>query len=60
MLARVVLRRSQATHEDFAIVTIHPIPDNVLQFDVVHEVVQEFLEEHMDIRVCDIQPSHLG
>jgi hypothetical protein len=60
MLAQVVLRRSQATHEDFAIVTIHPIPDNVLQFDVVHEVVQEFLEEHMDIRVCDIQPSHLG
>jgi hypothetical protein len=60
MMARVVLRHSQATHEDFAIVTIHPIPDNVLQFDAVHEVVQEFLEEHMDIRVRDIQPSHLG
>jgi hypothetical protein len=60
LMAQVVLRHSQETHEDFAIVTIHPIPDNVLQFDAVHEVVQEFMEEHMDIRVRDIQPSHLG
>jgi hypothetical protein len=60
LMAQVVLRHSQETHEDFAIVTIHPIPDNVLQFDAVHEVVQEFMEEHMDIRIRDIQPSHLG
>jgi hypothetical protein len=55
MMTMSVLRRAQATHEDFAIVSIHPIPGNVLQFEV-----QEFLEEHKNIRVRDIQPSHLG
>jgi hypothetical protein len=60
MMTRSVLRRAQATHEDFAIVSIHPIPGNVLQFEAVREVVLEFLEEHMNIRVRDIQPSHLG
>jgi hypothetical protein len=47
-------------HEDFAIVYIDPLPGNVLNFGGVHEVVHEFLNEHMGVRVKDIQPSHLG
>jgi hypothetical protein len=60
LMACVVMRRLPPTHEDFAIVSLSPLPDNALHFPEVHEVVQEFLEEHMDMRVRDIQQSHLG
>jgi hypothetical protein len=56
-MARAVVRHPQPLHEDFAIVSIHSLPVNVLQFGVVHEVVQEFLEEHIDVRIQDIQPT---
>jgi hypothetical protein len=56
----VVMRHMPPTHEEFTIVSIHRLPENVLQFPVVHEVVHEFLEEHVGTRVRDIQPSHLG
>jgi hypothetical protein len=60
MMVRVVAHRPQATHEDYGIVTIHSLPDNALQFAAVREVVEEFLEEHMNIRIHDIQRTHLG
>jgi hypothetical protein len=60
LTARAVMRNIQSAHEDFTIVSISPLPNNVLHFPVVVEVVQEFLEEHMHIRVRDIQPSHFG
>jgi hypothetical protein len=55
MMVRTVAHRPQPTHEDYGIVTIHPLSDNALQFAAVQEVVHEFIEEHMDIRTRDIQ-----
>jgi hypothetical protein len=59
-MARAVVRQTQALHEDFAIVSVHPLPHNAMQFGPVREVVREFLEDHMGARVRDIQPTHLG
>jgi hypothetical protein len=56
----VVLQHQHPTHEDYTIVSIHPLPAHAMHFDAVHEVVLEFLEEHMHVRVRNIQPSHLG
>jgi hypothetical protein len=50
MMTRSILRSTQVTNEDFAIVSIHHIPGNVLSFDAMWDVVQEFLEEHINIR----------
>jgi hypothetical protein len=60
LMVRAIMRHTPPTHEEFAIVSIHPLPENVLHFPAVHEVVHEFLVEHMGTRVCDVQPSHLG
>jgi hypothetical protein len=60
VMAQAVLHHNRPTHEDFAIISINPLPANALHFPVVHEVVHEFLEEHMNVRVWDIQPTHLG
>jgi hypothetical protein len=51
MMARAVIRQTQALHEDFAIVSVHPLPHNAMQFGPVREVVREFLEDHMGARV---------
>jgi hypothetical protein len=59
-MAREVLHHNQPSREDFAIVSIHPLPANALHFPAVHEIVHEFLEEHMNVRVWDIQSTHLG
>jgi hypothetical protein len=55
-----VVQHLQTTHEDFGIVSINLLPANALHFSTVHEVVPEYLEEHMDVHVRDIQPTHLG
>jgi hypothetical protein len=47
-------------HKDYAIVSIAPLPNNPLQFPVVHEVVEEFLVEHMHVGIRDVQPTYLG
>jgi hypothetical protein len=60
MMARAVVRQTQALHEDFAIVSVHPLPHNAMQFRPVREVVREFLDDHMGAKVRDIQPTHLG
>jgi hypothetical protein len=40
MMVRTMARRPQAMHEDYGIVTIHPLLDNAPQFAAVREVVQ--------------------
>jgi hypothetical protein len=60
IMALAVVCHQPTTHEEFTIVSIHPLLTNVLDFTAVCEVVQEVMEEHMNARVRDIQPTHLG
>jgi hypothetical protein len=59
-MVRSVVRFSQAMHEDFAIVTISPLPAQLLVFGTLQEVIHEFLDDHLRVHVREIQPSHLG
>jgi hypothetical protein len=59
-MARAVTRSHPQAHEDYTIISIDPLPGNVLNFGAVHEVVHEFLDEHMGVKVRNIQSSHLG
>jgi hypothetical protein len=59
-MARAVMRPPPCVHEDYAIVSIDPLPPNPLQFHTVREVVEEFFEQHMNVGIRDIQLSHLG
>jgi hypothetical protein len=60
LMVRTVTKRQPPTHEDYAIVSIHLLPQQPLQFLSVREIVQEFLEEHMNVRIRKIQRTHLG
>lgn len=61
MMMRVVAgRRPRPRNEDLAIVTISPLPGNLLHFPTVEEVVRELLETRMRIPVREVQPCHLG
>jgi hypothetical protein len=60
MMARAVIRPPPRVHEDYAIVSITPVPNHPLHFPMVQEVIEEFLVEHMHVGIRDIQPSHLG
>jgi hypothetical protein len=60
IMALAVVCHQPATHEEFTIVSIHPLLTNVLDLAAVCEVVQEVMEEHMNARVRDIQATHLG
>jgi hypothetical protein len=51
LMARAVVQRLPRLHKDYAIVSISPLPENALHFPAVHEVVYEFLEEHMNVRI---------
>lgn len=44
MVRAVASRRAQRRNEDLAIVTINPLPGNVLDFEVVDKVLREFFE----------------
>jgi hypothetical protein len=55
-----VMRPPPRVHKDYVIVSIDPLPANPLQFHIVREVVEEFLEKHMNVRIRDVQPTHLG
>jgi hypothetical protein len=59
-MVRAVMHLTPRIHEDYAIVSIDPLPNHPLLFPVVCEVVEEFLVEHMHVGICDIQPTHLG
>lgn len=61
MMMRVVAgRRPRPRNEDLAIVTISPLPGNLLHFPTIEEVVRELLETRMRIPVREVQPCHLG
>jgi hypothetical protein len=60
IMSHAVVHHQQPTHDDYVIIGIHPLPAHTMHFVAVHEVVLEFQEEHMHIRVRNIQPSHLG
>jgi hypothetical protein len=59
-MTRAVARRQPPLHEDWAILTIQPLPQHEVHFPVVKEIVREFLVQHKGVRVRDIQRSHLG
>jgi hypothetical protein len=59
-MAQAVMRPPPRVHEDYAIISIDPIPPIPLQFQTVREVVEEFLDEHMHVGFRDIRPTHLG
>jgi hypothetical protein len=61
MMSRAVVRCAPRNHEDFAIVSLNPLPLNALmQFPVVQEVLFEFFEEHMHVQLLECQHTHLG
>lgn len=48
LMARTVARlQSQAHQENVAIVNISSLPGSVLDFLVVHDVLREFLDDHL-------------
>jgi hypothetical protein len=47
-------------HEDWAIINIHPLPEHEVLFPTVRDVIREYLVEHRNVGVRDIQRSHLG
>jgi hypothetical protein len=60
IMARSVTRRLPPLHEDWAIISIQPLPDHEITFPAVRDVVREYLVEHRRLGVRDIQRSHLG
>jgi hypothetical protein len=50
-MARAVVSRVPPTHEDWAIMTIDPLPNAEVLFGNVHEVMLEFLVRHKRVRV---------
>jgi hypothetical protein len=59
-MACALMHPPPRVHEYYAIVSIDPLPTNPLQFQIVREVVVEFWEEHMNVRIRDVHPMHLG
>jgi hypothetical protein len=59
IMSRAVVHHQHPTHEDYAIVSIQPLLAHAMHYAAVYEVVLEFLEEHMHVRVRNIQPSLL-
>lgn len=47
-------------NENVAIAMITPLPGNALNFQVVGEVLREFLVDQERVPLVDIQPCHLG
>jgi len=60
MVRAVASRRPPAKNEDLTIVNIAPLPANMLDFNVVREVLLEFLVGERGIAIMDIQPCLLG
>jgi hypothetical protein len=61
MMSKAIVRRAPRNHEDFAIVSLHPLPLNApMQFPAVQEVMFEFLEEHLHVESRECQHTHLG
>jgi hypothetical protein len=59
-MVRACTRRAPRLHEDWAIVTVNPLPLNEMVFANVRDILHEFLVYHRRVRIRDIQKSHLG
>jgi len=60
-MSRVVApARPMARNENLAIVTIDPLPGNVMHFVAVRVVIRDFLRGEMGIPFSEIQPTSLG
>jgi hypothetical protein len=60
IMARSVSRRLPPLHEDWAIISIQPLPDHEITFPAVRDVVREYLVEHRRLGVRDIQRRTWG
>jgi hypothetical protein len=61
MMSRAVVHRAPRTHEVFAIVSLNSLPLNApMQFPAIQEVLLEFFEEHLHVRLWECQRSHIG
>ena len=47
-------------HEDWAIATIQPLSGNILNFQAVRAVLEDFFVEEARVQIRSIEPSHLG
>ena len=56
----VALVHPPARNENLAIVTIDPLPGNLLQFADVHGVIRYFLHLEKRVTFLDMQPTNLG
>lgn len=59
-MVRAVVPRWQALREDFAIVRIEPMPEFEVEFQAISDVIREFFEDHMNVRIKGVFPCHLG
>ena len=59
MIRTMAPRRPVPRNENLAIVTIFPIPGNVLHFPVVEEVIRDFCADRR-VRIREVQRCHLG
>lgn len=59
-MVRAVISRLVSRHEDFAIVSIEPLPEEQVTFTAIRNTIIGFLEGHEGVRVANIQPSTLG
>lgn len=60
VMVHSMLSRPLARHEDYAIVSLDPMPDNQVPFPIIRNTIRAFLDNHMEVRVACIQPSTLG
>jgi hypothetical protein len=58
-MVQSLVSRPKTTYEDYAIITFNPLPTHAMQFGHVHDVIHEFLEDHMRVAIRDVHPTHL-
>ena len=59
-MEHVVLMCPRAKHHDLAIVSIDPMPEQQVTFQVIREVVSDFMVNEQHVVITDTQPTHLG
>jgi hypothetical protein len=56
-MARFVVRREQAVHEEWAILSVEPLPLNEVFLANIREVSLGFLVQHKRVQIRDIQKT---
>lgn len=59
-VVQAVLVLPRPLNEDLTIITIDPLPNHQVHFEVLHDVIREFLVDHKGVALKEIQPCHLG